>query len=192
MVNSDREDPEIGREKLAGLLEAVGERQDRDAFIALFDHFAPRLKTYLVGRGCAESVAEELCQEVMLTIWNKAATFDRRRSAASTWLYRIARNRHIDYLRRTSNRDFDPADPALQPEEPERPDHAAAARASEDSLREAIAGLPGEQAELLRLAFFDGQSHRQIAESLGLPLGTVKSRLRLAFGRLRRALESRR
>ena len=189
MANGGDKTPPPAREALADLVQSVAERRDRTAFAALFEYYAPRIHTYLKGLGAGDEVADELCQDVMLTIWNKAHTFDRGRSAVSTWLYRVARNRHIDHLRREGRPPANLSDPALMPEAPPPSDDAAAARASERRLRRALVGLPRTQAELLRLAFYDGKSHREIAQFLDLPLGTVKSRIRLAFGRLREALE---
>lgn len=189
MANGGDKAPPPAREALADLVQSVAERRDKTAFAALFDYYAPRIHTYLRGLGAGDEVADELCQDVMLTVWNKAHTFDRGRSAVSTWLYRVARNRHIDHLRREGRPPANLSDPALMPEAPVPSDDATAARASERRLRQALRGLPRTQAELLRLAFYDGKSHREIAQFLDLPLGTVKSRIRLAFGRLRGALE---
>lgn len=189
MANGGDKAPPPAREALADLVQSVAERRDRTAFAALFAYYAPRIHTYLRGLGAGDEVADELCQDVMLTVWNKAHTFDRGRSAVSTWLYRVARNRHIDHLRREGRPPANLSDPALMPEAPVPSDDAAAARASERRLRQALRGLPRTQADLLRLAFYDGKSHREIAQFLDLPLGTVKSRIRLAFGRLRGALE---
>lgn len=168
----------------------VASARDQAAFAALFDHFAPRIKAYLMRLGADSGSAEELTQEAMITLWRKAALFDPSRSSAATWLFRIARNRRIDALRRGRSADLDPEDPELRPAAPEDADEAFDARLREERIRLALAGLPEEQAALVRLAFFSGQSHSQIAEETGLPLGTVKSRIRLAFGRLRKALEA--
>jgi RNA polymerase sigma-70 factor (ECF subfamily) len=179
----------LDREQLADLLERVASHADRDAFAGLYRHFAPRVKAYLLRQGADNGQAEELAQEVMLTVWRKAASFDRTQASVSTWLFTVARNRRIDALRRERPIEFDPADPLLVPAEPERPDDALSQVQREERLQAAVRDLPSEQADLLQLAFFAGRSHREIADETGLPLGTVKSRLRLAFGRLRRALE---
>ena len=173
------------REALADLLEAVA-GGDRAAFATLFQRFAPRIKSYMMRLGADPGTADELTQETMLIAWRRAVTFDRRQSSVGTWLFTIARNKRIDAIRRERRPDFDPNDPALVPEAPEAADVAIDAAEREERVRAAMRTLPGEQVELLRLAFYDGLSHRDIAERTGLPLGTVKSRLRLAFGRMRR------
>jgi RNA polymerase sigma-70 factor (ECF subfamily) len=173
------------REALADLLQAVA-GGDRAAFAALFRRFAPRLRSYMMRLGADPGTADELTQETMLIAWRRAATFDRRQSSVGTWLFTIARNKRIDAIRRDRRPDFDPNDPALVPEPPEAADAALDAAEREARVRRAMRSLPGEQIELLRLAFYDGLSHRDIAERTGLPLGTVKSRLRLAFGHMRR------
>ena len=174
----------------ADLVEAIAAPRDRAAFASLFDHFAPRINAFLRRLGTDNGNAEELTQEVMVTLWRKAALFDRSKSSVATWLFRIARNRRIDLARRDRSSLLDPDDPALQPGATARPDAELDARDRETRVREALQRLPPEQVELIRLAFFSGLSHSEIAERTELPLGTVKSRIRLAFGRLRGALES--
>ncbi|MDQ0313868.1 sigma-70 family RNA polymerase sigma factor [Amorphus orientalis] len=173
----------------ADLVEAVATARDRAAFVSLYDHFAPRINAFLLRLGTDNGTAEELTQEVMVTLWRKAALFDRSKSSTATWLFRIARNRRIDVKRRDRSDRLDPEEPTLQPAGSEPPDDALAAREREHLVREAIESLPAEQIELVQLSFFKGLSHSEIAEATGLPLGTVKSRLRLAFGRLRRVLD---
>jgi RNA polymerase sigma-70 factor (ECF subfamily) len=173
------------REALADLLEAVADG-DRAAFAALFRRFAPRLRSYMMRLGADPGTADELTPQTMLIAWRRAATFDRRQSSVGTWLFTIARNKRIDALRRARRPDFDPNDPALVPDQPEAADATIDAAEREARVREAMRRLPEEQIELLRLAFYESLSHRDIAERTGLPLGTVKSRLRLAFGHMRR------
>jgi RNA polymerase sigma-70 factor (ECF subfamily) len=176
------------RAALDGLVRACASR-DRDAFAALFNFYAPRVKAYLLRLNAPDALAEELTQEVMLTVWRKADTFDPELASASTWIFRIARNRRIDAARRAAKPELDGEDPALQPPELEAPDDAAHASGREVHVRAALAELPEEQVALLRMAFFDGLSHRDIADRIGVPLGTVKSRLRLAFDKLRKVLD---
>ncbi|WP_422371892.1 sigma-70 family RNA polymerase sigma factor [Hoeflea sp.] len=178
------------KERFARLAEAVAERRDQNAFAELFDHFAPRLKSYLQRLGMEPSQAEELTQEVMIVLWHKAALFDPSKSSLATWLFRVARNRRIDALRRDRSGLLDPEDPALHPSQPEAADDIYEAEERDERVRQAMLDLPDEQAMLVRQAFFLGRSHSQIADETGLPLGTVKSRIRLAFARLRRTLES--
>ncbi len=179
------------RERLAELVVAIAERGDRDAFSQLFDHFAPRLNAYLMRLGSDAALAEEIAQDAMVTLWRKAALFDRRKSSVSTWLFRIARNRRIDLLRRDRSGSLDEHDPSLQPQAPRAADDDIDLKQREAMVRVVMTDLPDEQLSLLRLSFFEGLSHSQIAERTGLPLGTVKSRIRLAFSRLRRELERR-
>jgi RNA polymerase sigma-70 factor (ECF subfamily) len=167
----------------------VAERRDRAAFTRLFDHFAPRLNAYLMRLGTDSALAEEIVQDVMSTLWRKASLFDPSKSSLSTWLYRIARNRRIDLARRERG-EFDPDEPMLQPASSPDLDKLLDIQQREEVVRGALVTLPPEQLELVKLAFFEGLSHSQIAETTGLPLGTVKSRIRLAFTRLRRMLEA--
>lgn len=177
------------KERLARLASAVAERRDQTAFAELFDYFAPRIKSYLLRLGMEAGQAEELTQEVMIVLWHKADLFDPVKSSLSTWLFRIARNRRIDAFRRDKSALLDADDPALQPSQPESADDIIEAEERDERVRKAMLDLPEEQALLVKQAFFLGRSHSQIAEDTGLPLGTVKSRIRLAFSRLRRSLE---
>jgi RNA polymerase sigma-70 factor (ECF subfamily) len=174
--------------ELDSLLIAVGARHDRAAFALLFDHFGPRVQAYLVRLGLDTVAAAEVTQDVMETIWRKAHLFDRRKSSAATWIFRVARNRHID-LRRRYREDAVAAEDLLAiPDPGQASDTCVDAGQREERVRAAIAGLPPAQSTLVRLAFFEDLSHSAIAERTNLPLGTVKSRIRLAFSRLRRLL----
>ena len=175
----------------AGLIEKIAESKNRDAFAALFAHFAPRLKGYLLRLGASEGQAEEVLQEALLTVWRKAHLFDRKKAAASTWIFTIARNRRIDILRKRKFPEIDAEDPSLVPDAPRAPDEEVIGARQGEAVRLALEKLPEEQRELVRLAFYNGWSHSKIAEDPNLPLGTVKSRLRLAFSRLRNELEGR-
>ncbi len=176
----------------AALVAAVAERRDRQAFTLLFDFYGPRLNGYFIRLGCDRTTAEELTQDVMITLWRKAALFDPAKSSLATWLYRIARNRRIDLLRRDRLDTVDPGEFLLDIPDDSNPDVTAVidAQAREEVLRAAMAALPEEHKALVALAFFEGLSHSEIAARTGLPLGTVKSRIRLSFTRLRRALEA--
>jgi RNA polymerase sigma-70 factor (ECF subfamily) len=170
-----------------GWIIGIAERQDRSCFVALFTHFAPKVKGHLLSRGVREPVAEELTQETFLTIWRKAGQFDPDRASAAAWIYTIARNRRIDVLRR----EF-PADDGRcgeQPPEPPTPEHELRTLEAERRVRMAVDGLPIEQATVLRLSYFEDLTHAEIASQLGLPLGTVKSRIRLASAHLRSTLD---
>ncbi len=172
---------------LSGLIVRIAERGDREAFTALFSHFAPRVKSYLLRLGAAPEAAEELAQETLLTVWRRAASFDPSRAAASTWIFTIARNLRIDLSRR-DGRSPPVDDPSMMNDGPSRPDDALGAVEDEARILAAMARLPAEQAQVITLAFYADKPHSEIAGDLGLPLGTVKSRLRLAMARLRIAL----
>jgi RNA polymerase sigma-70 factor (ECF subfamily) len=173
---------------MVALLGAVGARRDLEAFETLFRHFAPRVKAYMARMGGDGQLAEELMQETMIAVWNKADRFDPAKGAVSTWIFTIARNLRIDGFRREKRPDFDPDDPAFVPDDVAPADAELDARQASEQLHQAIAALPVEQAALLKLSFFEDQSHSAIATRLNLPLGTVKSRMRLAFDKLRAAL----
>lgn len=181
---------EAPQQEHARLAARIALSRDREAFAALFDHFAPRLNGYLQRLGMEKGAAEDLVQEVMVVLWHKADLFDPQKSSLATWLFRIARNRRIDALRRDRSHLIDPEDPIFQPDEEEAADVGMDSRLRDDRVRKAIGALPPEQVELIGLAFYKGLTHSQIAEQTGLPLGTVKSRIRLAFARLRRAIEA--
>jgi len=171
------------------LMDAIAQRRDRDAFARLYAHFAPRLKTYLTRQGADEGLAEDVTQEAMLTVWHRAASFDPTKAGVSTWIYTIARNKRIDRLRRESYPEIELDDPALAPDVPATAEAALDTAETENRLRRAMTTLPPEQAELLRLAFYEDKTHSMIADQRGLPLGTVKSRIRLALQRLRNDLK---
>ncbi len=168
----------------AALIVAIARSADRSAFARLFGHFAPRVKSYMLRLGAAPEAAEELAQEAMLSVWRKAALFDPARAGASTWIFAIARNLRIDALRRERRPKIED-DPTDAPEAETSADAMVAAREAEARLREAVTALPADQAEVVRLSFFQDKPHSEIARDLDLPLGTVKSRLRLALARLR-------
>jgi len=178
-------------EELNSLAEAVARNADRQAFAALFKHFAPRVKSYLMRLGTSEGLAEELAQEAMVSVWRKAQSFDAGRANVSTWIFTIARNLRVDHFRRIGNRtaEVDDIDGDDTPDTLPQPDELLLTRQREAGVREAIAQLPAEQAQVLRLSFYEEQPHSQIAKALGLPLGTVKSRVRLAVRHLRRLLD---
>jgi RNA polymerase sigma factor (sigma-70 family) len=167
------------------LLVAVGETRDRDAFIRLFSHFAPRVKSFLMRGGMSPDQADELAQETMLSVWEKAPQYDPARAAASTWIFTIARNRRVDMLRKTARPEFYLDDPAFVADSAPLPDEEAGHAENEKKVAAALAALPDEQASMIRKAFFEDKTHAAIAGETGLPLGTVKSRIRLALDRLR-------
>ena len=154
----------------------------------LFTHFAPRLKAYFIRGGLQAPKAEELAQEAMLLVWRKAAQFDPGRAGVATWIYAIARNQRIDAYRRDRRPEFDLDDPALATDPAPMADIRMESNETATLLRGEMARLPPDQAEVLRLSFYEDKSQSEIAEALRLPLGTVKSRMRLAFSKLRAVL----
>lgn len=165
----------------------IRDHRDQEAFAELFDFFAPRVKAFLMRAGADPSLAEECTQEVMATLWQKAHLFDPSRASVSTWVYTIARNKKIDQLRK--QRRPEPEDLAWGPEEePDQADVLALQQESEE-LGRAIAALPDKQRDLIEKAYFGDLSHSEIADATGLPLGTIKSRIRLALERLRHTMK---
>jgi RNA polymerase sigma-70 factor, ECF subfamily len=172
----------------AELIAAVAQQRSRPAFTQLFAHFAPRLRSYMQRAGFGAAQAEELAQEVMLAIWHKAAQYDPARATPAAWVFTIARNLKVDLQRRS--RLVVPA-PDPSEEAPPVPQADALLAGSERArrVRDAVCALPPEQHDLMRLAFFEDRSHTEIEALLGMPLGTVKSRLRRALAALRAALK---
>ncbi|HWU61340.1 MAG TPA: sigma-70 family RNA polymerase sigma factor [Ensifer sp.] len=179
---------EPDKDELSACLLAVGARKDIQAFEVLFRHFGPKIRAFMLKRGGNRQQAEELMQETMMMMWNKAALFDPARGSVSSWIFTVARNVRIDAFRKTNRPEFDPNDPAFVPDPEPAADHVYEAGQEAERLRGALVKLPPEQADLLRLSFYEEISHSAIAERMNLPLGTVKSRIRLAFSRLREIL----
>ena len=176
------------KNELDELLTAVGAMRDGRAFAVLFDHFRPRVQAQLVRLGLAPAAAEDLTQDVMETIWQKAHLYDRSRSAAITWVFQIARNRRIDVRRRSRECCVPAEDFFAIPDPTAGCDEYLDAMQRQEYVRNALRILPQEQLALVKLAFFEGLSHSAIAQRLNIPLGTVKSRLRLACTRMQRLL----
>ena len=173
-------------ENWPALMARVRDRECRASFAQLFRHFAPRVKAYLIRTGSTDATAEDCAQDVMATVWRKAAQFDPARASVSTWIFTIARNRRIDLHRRTRPVPEElPWGPAPEPEQAD----ALALQQESETLGRAIAALPEKQRDLIRRAYFSDLSHSEIAEATGLPLGTIKSRIRLALDRLRHAMD---
>ncbi len=179
---------EMSAEEMTLCLVRTGRSRDVASFERLFVHFGPRIRSFMLKRALDGQLAEELMQETMMMVWRKAALFDPQRGNASAWIFTLARNVMIDNLRKAKRPEFDPTDPAFVPDAPETPDVNFEQDESAERIRQALDSLPVEQAELLRMSFFEDISHSMIAEKTNLPLGTVKSRIRAAFSRLRAAL----
>jgi RNA polymerase sigma-70 factor, ECF subfamily len=180
--------PASSDEQLLSDILEVAEHQSLDAFRRLFDHYAPRVKAHLRRTGASDQVAEDLVQEVFLSVWRRANQFDPARAALGTWIFTIARNKRIDLLRRERWVGTVLDDPTTERPPPMQADDVAEMQQLRTRLAKAIDLLPPEQAELLKIFYYEEKTHSAIAEQLGLPLGTVKSRLRLALGKLRDAM----
>ncbi|WP_246035982.1 sigma-70 family RNA polymerase sigma factor [Aliishimia ponticola] len=168
-------------------IERVRDNKDRQAFAELFGHFAPRVKGFLMKSGADAALAEECAQDVMATVWLKAHMFDPSRASVSTWIFTIARNRRIDILRR--ERRPEPEDLPWGPEAAPEQSDVLALQQECQQLGNAIKDLPDAQRELIEKAYFGDMSHSEIASETGLPLGTIKSRIRLALDRLRHVMK---
>jgi RNA polymerase sigma-70 factor (ECF subfamily) len=171
---------------------AVAEHRDKRAFAKLFEHFAPRVKTFMRLSGMSDGVAEDLAQETLLTVWRKAALFDPASTGPAAWIFTIARNLRIDALRRerrSGNHARSDIEAEFLMDESPRADAVVAARQLDIRVRAALAMLPEDQMRVVALSFHHDIAHADIADQLQIPLGTVKSRLRLAMNKLRAILE---
>jgi RNA polymerase sigma-70 factor (ECF subfamily) len=179
---------EIAGLTAAAQIQHIARDQDREAFGALFAHFAPRIKAYLLRLGANAAQADDVAQETMLIVWRKAAYFDSAKANAATWIFTIARNRRIDVLRRERYPTLNDEARDQRPDDAPLADETMGALQRQRILRKAVGELPADQADVVRLSFFEDKPHSEIERALGIPLGTVKSRLRLAMTRLRKAL----
>jgi len=182
-----RRKPSVPDQTWISHVELIRDHRDKEAFAALFSHFAPRVKGFLIKSGAAADLAEECAQDVMVTLWNKAHLFDPSRASVATWIFTIARNRRIDILRKENRPE--PEDLPWGPDaEPDQADVLALQQES-SRLKAAIQALPDAQRDLIQKAYFGDLSHSEIAVQTGLPLGTIKSRIRLALDRLRHVMK---
>lgn len=166
----------------------IASHQDKQAFSGLYDHYAPRINGYLVKQGAAPALAEELTQEALLAVWNKANSYQANIASPNTWIFTIARNLFIDHMRRRSSKYTEPLE-AYHLEEYDASNETNSTEEKdiglEQQMRESIKNLPFIQAQVVYKSFYEGKSHSQISNDMELPLGTVKSNLRLAFQKLR-------
>lgn len=169
----------------AHALRQIAEDGDRNAFAQLFEHFAPRVKAYMLRLGSDGADAEELTQEALAAVWRKAGQYDATKAGAATWIFTIARNLRIDTFRKENRPELDPNDPALVPEPDRAADETVFASQQAQRVQAALADLPEEQRRVVHLSFYEDRTHAEIARQLDLPLGTVKSRIRLAFQRIK-------
>jgi RNA polymerase sigma-70 factor (ECF subfamily) len=185
---------EIPKQDMAELVARVSDQRDRQAFIKLYQHFAPRVKSFLMGKGLSEQPAEDVLQEAMLAVWQKAGSYKPEKAAVSTWIFTIARNKYIDLLRRDERRKESSIDSfGTNSEGPEFQladdapiaDEQVIQEQRNEVVRAALSRLPHDQQGVIAMSFIQGLAHGEIANILGLPLGTVKSRIRLGFKRMR-------
>lgn len=164
----------------------IQKSKDMESFTKLFRHFAPRVKAFLMKSGAGHAQAEDVMQDAMAQVWRKAELFDPTRATAATWIFTIVRNRQIDLIRK--ERRPEPEDLPWGPEAQPNPEEETVAAQEQENLRKAIQRLPDTQREIIEKAYFGDLSHSEIAEYTGLPLGTIKSRIRLGLERLRHEL----
>lgn len=186
-VNNTAPDAQYWSRQMA----AVSVHRDRASFMCVYDYFAPRLQRYLRNMHVPESMADELVQEALLTLWRRAATFDPTRASLATWLYRVARNLYIDHVRKEPywlpvQDGLDRLDRA----ESDRHDSQPESLFDQDLLRQAIDRLPPLQAKLVRMSYLESKTHSEIARELDMPLGSVKSSLRRSFAKLQDSMRA--
>lgn len=172
----------------AQLIRRIAEERDKAAFSLLFKRYGLKLKAFMIRSGAAPDAADEAAQETLLAVWRRAETFDPTRASAPAWLFAIARNKRVDLLRRGARPEPDAEDPTFRPEPEPTPDNRLAAQRRDEAVRAALSELSEDQRQVVILSFYEGCAHSEISERIGAPLGTVKSRLRLAFSKLRGAL----
>lgn len=174
---------------MAKLMRRIAQSQDSQAFAELYGSFAPRVKAYMIRQGADATTAEELAQETLMTVWRKAALYSDTKGSATTWIFTIARNLRIDRLRREVPWQALPEGRDEEPSDDLPPDEAVSERERRVRVHEVLACLPEDQHEVVVLSYIEGLSHSEIAERLELPLGTVKSRMRLAYQKIRESVE---
>ncbi len=187
---SSGKSPEPAASVHAELLALVAASKDREAFATLFDHFAPRVKSFMMRKGASAEQAEDLVQETMIAVWSKAALYVADRGSVATWVFTIARNLRIDRLRREKPNQFTDLDDYDAPSDEPGQDEALHRLQEDSAVAQALAQIPHEQRELLILSYVEDLPQSEIAARLQIPLGTVKSRMRLAYRRLKKLLET--
>ncbi len=175
--------------ELSNYLKDIGESQDKSAFSSIFKYFAPRLKSFFVKLGCSDSQAEEIIQEVMIAVWTKSKTYDGTKSSVSTWIYTIAKNKRIDKIRKEKKHNIVESDESLEIPTASKQEEQLLSTELNEKIQHSLQFLPKEQAELLKLSYFYEKTHTDIAKDLCLPLGTVKSRIRLALSKMKNLVE---
>lgn len=181
--------PTLSAKIMADLLQRVAETSDAEAFSELFENYAPRVKSYMMRQGADPNTAEELAQETLLTVWRKARLYSGEKGSATTWIFTIARNLRIDRLRRETPWQELPEGRDEEASADTPPDEQVSERERSARVHKSLQTLPKDQHEVVVLSYLEGLSHSEIAERLELPLGTVKSRMRLAYQKIRETVE---
>ncbi len=183
-------DPNSEDQVARRLIQSVAKNLDREAFAGLFDTLSPRLKSFMIRKGASPDMAEDLVQETMISVWTKAGLYDPSKGSVLTWVFTIARNLRIDRIRKESSRPLAELGDYDAPSDEPGSDEVLARKQEAQTVSRALAEIPVEQKAVLLLSFVEDVSQSEIARRLNLPLGTVKSRMRLAYDRLRKSLES--
>jgi RNA polymerase sigma-70 factor (ECF subfamily) len=170
-------------------MKQIADHQDKSSFKMIFDYFGPRLKSFLMSSGAEESVAEEVVQETMCVVWTKADYYDPKMASPSTWIYTIARNKKIDILRKSRKAVLENIDTAILPPIIPRLEEDIEHDQKFEVINQYLNELPKEQLALLKMNFIEEKSHGEIAEITKIPLGTIKSRIRLAMEKIRERIE---
>lgn len=184
------DDKQRMEQHLRGLIGRVAQNRDKQAFAELFDHFAPRLKSFMMRKSTSAELAEDLVQEAMIAVWTKAQSYEPSKGAVTTWVFTIARNLRIDRFRRDGNMPLTELGDYDEPSEAPEGEELLGRKQEDGLVARALETIPREQREILLLSFVEDMPQSEIATKLAIPLGTVKSRMRLAYGHLRRLLET--
>ena len=184
-----RDQHRITRSELAEHLQQIADRQDKQSFACVFTYYAPRVKAYMYKLGCSDSLSEELAQQALLQVWQKAHLFNSQKSAPGTWIFCIARNLRIDRLRKEKHYTYSEYEMSDIADTSDRADDIINRVEHADLMLQAISELPVDQMQVIHLSFYEGMSHAEISERLEIALGTVKSRMRLAFKKLRNRMD---
>lgn len=187
--SANRVPPSVLKRAMADLLYRVAKSGDAEAFQELYATYGPRVKAYMMRLGSDPNVAEDLAQETLLMVWRKAGLYSVEKGSAVTWIFTIARNLRIDRLRREVAWQPLPEGDYGEPSSEPLPDEQVTVQQHKVRVRAALQELPDDQSEVVVLSYIEGLSHSEIAERLGVPLGTVKSRMRLAYQKVRQTLE---
>ena len=176
-------------EWLAELLDRVAKQQDKAAFALLFEHFGPPVKGFMMRKGADSELAEDLAQDTMITVWRKAHMYSGDKGSVSTWIFTIARNRRIDWARKLKGIQFSDISELDQPSDDRSADEIVLGNQEAKSVSDAVERLPSDQKQVISMAFMEDMTQQEISQRLDLPLGTVKSRMRLAYQKLSKSLE---